>query len=331
MGARERWQCFANHQPRKVLRYAWKNCIAFERSAIYGIDADLHFDAAVDAVLLVSEFRLGANEQLARVYGGLHSTLEHQLIGYEDETLLGDVAAYHRWKHLCGDSALKWRSGIKHDCAQVMELRPEGDKYRNGLDEVVDLEEAFLYPMMKSSDIANGRIESRHRVMLVTQSKVGDDTGRIEKDAPKTWAYLEMHGERFKKRGSLIYRDRPKYSVFGVGGYSFAPWKVAISGFYKSLRFFAVGPIGGKPVVLDDTSYFLPCETEEQANFLAVLLNSSAAQEFYRAFVFWDNKRPITVELLQRLDLLRGDTRTAKPATGGRRKPIEAQLELWRE
>ena len=109
----------------------------------------------------------------------------------------------------------------------------------------------------------------------------------------------------FSRRASSIYRDRPAFAIFGVGDYSFAPWKVAISGFYKKLAFVPVGPVNGKPVVFDDTSYFLPCETRQQAVFLAALLNSPVAQSFYSAFVFWDSKRPITAELLRRLDLRR--------------------------
>jgi hypothetical protein len=35
------------------------------------------------------------------------------------------------------------------------------------------------------------------------------------------------------------------------------------------------------------------------------LLNSPPAREFYEAFVFWDTKRPITADLLCRLDLRR--------------------------
>jgi hypothetical protein len=66
-----------------------------------------------------------------------------------------------------------------------------------------------------------------------------------------------------------------------------------------------VGPIQGKPAVLDDTSYFLPCQTQEQAEYLVALLNSPTAQAFYRAFVFWDAKRPITADLLRRLNLRR--------------------------
>ena len=55
--------------------------------------------------------------------------------------------------------------------------------------------------------------------------------------------------------------------------------------------------------MLDDTAYFLPCRTREQAEILADLLASRPAEEFLRTYVFWDAKRPITSELLNRLDL----------------------------
>ena len=34
--------------------------------------------------------------------------------------------------------------------------------------------------------------------------------------------------------------------------YTFEPWRVAISGFYKKLNFRVVGSFEGKPIVLDD-------------------------------------------------------------------------------
>jgi hypothetical protein len=91
--------------------------------------------------------------------------------------------------------------------------------------------------------------------------------------------------------------------VFGVGDYTFAPWKVAISGFYKQLHFAVVGTLEDKPTVLDDTSYFVACRSKEEARHIAGLLNSDVAREFFSAYVFWDAKRPITVDLLRRLDL----------------------------
>jgi hypothetical protein len=330
---------------RKVLCHAWKNGIASEQSAIFGIDADLHFDAAVDAALLVTRFRPGAHEKMAKVYCGLAEKSVGRVIGYEDGTLLADVAAFRRWRHLCGQGTPKWRSGIKHDCAKVMELRWEGDRYRNGFGQLIELESTYVYPMLKSSGVAKGATGNQARVMLVTQKTVGEQTRLIEERAPMTWAYLQRHAELLKKRASSIYRKRPEFSIFGVGDYSFAHWKVAISGFYKKLEFVTVGPVGRKPVVLDDTSYFVPCDTEEQAVYLAQLLNSCAARSFYNAFVFWDSKRPITADLLRRLSLRRlakelGSEEKFKALFGGlddigqrsaskERAPNGAQLELW--
>ncbi|MDE2507148.1 MAG: hypothetical protein KGM43_08060, partial [Planctomycetota bacterium] len=204
---------------------------------------------------------------------------------------------------LRGVAARAWRSGVKHDCSKLMELRAEAGLYRNGFGELVELEDDCIYPMLKSSEIARESSSEPARRMLVTQKSVGDDTSMLREVAPKTWEYLESRGALLDRRASRIYRNRPRFSVFGVGPYTFAPWKVAISGFRKSLEFVVVGPYEGRPVVVDDASYFLSCETEEEARFVADLLNSAPAREFYSAYVFWDAKRPITIELLRRLDL----------------------------
>ena len=139
--------------------------------------------------------------------------------------------------------------------------------------------------------------------MLVTQRNVAEDTAGIRSVAPKTWRYLASHADRLDGRASSIYRKRPRFSVFGVGDYSFAPSKVAVAGLYKELGFAGVGRFAGKPIVLDDTCYFLPCRTKRQADGIASVLNSEVSREFFSAFVFRDAKRPITIEILQRLDL----------------------------
>jgi hypothetical protein len=225
-------------------------------------------------------------------------------IGYHNGQLMADVSAFERWKHLGGrDDVYQWRSGVKHDCSKVMELRKEGNRYRNGLNELIDLEQDCLYPMLKSSEITKGRSKEPTRWMLVTQKAIGDETSVIRIAAPKTWEYLQRNGLLLDRRASSIYRNRPRFSVFGVGDYTFARWKVAISGFYKQLNFATIGPFAEKPVVLDDTSYFVPCQSEQEARYIADLFNSQPAREFFSAFVFWDAKRPITVDTLRRLDL----------------------------
>jgi len=287
---------------RKTLFHAWNNGIGLKKSAIYRIDADAHFDAAVDAALLVTNF-CATGDKTAKVYQELDDHTACATIGFEDGKLFADLDAYHKWKHLCGSNILIWRSGVKHDCSKVMEFRKEGQRFRNGLDELVELELTYMFPMLKSSDVANGCADADRRWMLVTQTTVGEETSSIEAIAPLTWRYLQDHAAYLARRGSSIYKDRARFSIFGVGDYSFSPWKVAISGFYKRLNFSVVGPTHDKPVVLDDTSYFLPCESKAGANYLAEILNSETAKAFFNAFVFWDAKRPITADLLRRLDL----------------------------
>lgn len=289
---------------RKILLHAWKHRFPISFARIYLIDAQKHFGASVDACFFVVKVMGEPQATDCLVYKSIESSEIIQKIGYHEEIVLADVGIYQRWQHIRGiDEQYVWRSGIKHDCSKIMELKKTGAGYQNGDGELIELEADYIYPMLKSSDIGNGKVRYGRKYMLVPQKYIGEETSEIQNIAHKTWQYLEDHQEIFAKRGSSIYKKRPKFSIFGVGNYTFSPWKVAISGFYKQSTFKVIHPNENKSVVLDDTIYFLPCWSESEANFLADLLNSKPAQEFYSSMIFWADKRPITIEILKRLNL----------------------------
>ncbi len=289
---------------RKILLYIWKgNDTRLNAARIYKIDALSSFGAAVDACFFVLEVSPGGCAWNCDIFNSLDAAIPSQTISFMDGHIISGIADFKRYRDLLGpEERYVWRSGIKHDCSKVMELTATTRGHRNGLEETVDLEDEFLFPLLKSSDVANGRTQSR-AAMLVTQRIVGEDTGGIRTKAPKTWEYLNRHKGLLNKRGSVIYKNKPEFSIFGVGPYTFAPWKVAISGFYKSLKFVTIGPAHGKPVVFDDTVYFLPCWSEEEARFIEGLLLSDEAQAFFQSMIHWDEKRPVTVEILKRLSI----------------------------
>ena len=194
--------------------------------------------------------------------------------------------------------------GVKHDCSAVMEFerQPDGTLV-NGLGEAVEVESEYVYPLLKSTDLAHGRSSAVRKWLLVSQSRPGEDTAVIAARAPKTWTYLCAHGQQLDDRRSSIYRKRPRFSVFGVGPYTFSPWKVAISGLHKKLDFKVVGPIEDRPVVFDDTCYHLSFDTADAARLAADLLNADCSRELLTSLIFWDAKRPITIDVVQRLDL----------------------------
>ncbi|KAB8333630.1 SAM-dependent methyltransferase [Scytonema tolypothrichoides VB-61278] len=290
---------------RKILFQVWKQNKPIEYAAIHMINALSHFGASVDACLFVVQVGTESNYHCF-VFNGLTHCKAYEQIGYKDDMILSDIDAYSKFSDLKGkDSFYTWRSGIKHDCSKVMELSWDKGSLTNGLGQSVNIEDTYTYPLLKSSDLGNGRVKKCRKKVIVTQTYIGENTALIQNLAPQTWDYLEIHRETLAARKSSIYKKRPPFSIFGVGDYSFAPWKVAISGLYKQLKFFSVGPIDGKPVMFDDTVYFLPCRSQGEAEFICALLNSQEARTFLESMIFWNDKRPITIDLLKRLSIVK--------------------------
>jgi hypothetical protein len=287
---------------RKFLRFAWQNDGRIARASLHRIDAKKYFGASVDACLLLA--RTGeAGPVEADVFDELTAQRRSTTLGLAGQDLVADICTYRQLQHLEGLCPYQWRSGVKHDCASVMELRrTQGNALLNKLGEDVRIESDYLFPLLKCSDLANGRV-APSRLVLVTQRRTGEDTNIISKTAPRTWRYLDSHRHLFEARKSSIYSNRVPFALFGIGDYSFAPWKVAVSGLHRTPRFALIGPVDGKPVLFDDTCYFLPFEGESEARVVAEILNSKICRQFLASLTFTDSKRPFTVELLQRLNI----------------------------
>jgi N-6 DNA Methylase len=290
---------------RKVIRQVKKRSGNRFSGYLYSIDAKAYFNASVEACLCILSTSTNSSNIDCEVYENLKAEKASYLIGERDGSIVRDTVKYEKWRHLAGQE-LKylWRSGIKHDCSKVMELeRIQDALFQNGFGIKYSLEENYLYPLLKSSDIGNGRTLDYRKVVLVTQKSVGEDTSIIQDKAPNTWQYLLKHEEYLNNRKSSIYKNKPPYSIFGVGSYSFKNWKIAISGLYKKLSFCLVKPLDGKSVIFDDTVNFLSFETEAEAKFIFGLLTSDPSLEFLDSTIFWDEKRPITIDILKRLSL----------------------------
>jgi hypothetical protein len=199
-----------------------------------------------------------------------------------------------------GKPAIVFRQGVKHDAADVFELRRAGKAWRNGYGEAVAIEAEFIYPLLKAGALHAGHSPGA-TALIVPQQRLGASTADLAVRAPRLWRYLNEHAPRIAARKSSIYRNAPRFALFGIGPYSFAPWKVAVAGFYAQPRFRVVGPHDGRPVVFGDTSYFAPFEGEADARAFAAVCNSAAAAALIAQTVV-PGKRPITKALLDGID-----------------------------
>ncbi|WP_165074980.1 SAM-dependent DNA methyltransferase [Paludisphaera rhizosphaerae] len=285
------------------------------------IDARRWFGAAVSACFLI--LALGRSNPTGRiaVFPNLEATAPVRTMGVVRGRFATDYETALAHEDALGGCPREWRQGVKHDAAPVVELTADGPggPLRNGLGEVVDVEPEWLYPLVKGADLKRPARERPRRALIVTQRKLGDDTTAIATEAPRLWAYLNAHADRFARRRSSIYDGRPPFAMFGIGPYSFAPYKVAVAGVHRPARFRAVGLVAGKPIVLDDTCYLLPCSTAAEAAVLAALGNDPITLELLRAFAAPGSKRPVTKAVLQAIDptaVLRMADRRAVVARG---------------
>lgn len=230
---------------------------------------------------------------------------ERKRFGWIKSKFVSNIDTYFNTQQIDGISPFEWRQGIKHDCSSIMELEKVNGHFINGLKDEIKLENDLVYGLLKSSDLKNTVISESRKFTIVTQKKVGQETNYIKYDFPKTYKYLAEHQEIFNGRKSSIYNNKPPFSIFGVGDYSFKPYKVAISGLYKTFHFSLVLPQNEKPLMLDDTCYLLGFDNLEFAVYTLLLLNSEMNVQFLQSVTFSDAKRTFTKDVLMRIDLFK--------------------------
>lgn len=288
---------------RKILKYLWDNNLGYKIAEIYNINSKQYFNVDVNACLFFIDFSQKKTNNTCYVYNELNNNKISMIYGYNNNNIINNIEVYNQY-NFYGTSYYKWRSGIKHDCKKVMEFDIVENENINGFNQIVNLESDILYPLIKSSDLSKESIKINKNI-LITQKYIGEDTEYIKYKYPKTWNYLKKYEDNFNNRKSIIYKNKPKYSIFSIGDYSFKPFKIAISGLYKKISFKLIKPFQNKSVMFDDTCYFISFDDENECNFIYYLLNNDMAMKYLNSIIFWDSKRPIKTEILNNIDILK--------------------------
>ncbi|TAL69505.1 MAG: hypothetical protein EPN82_06635 [Bacteroidetes bacterium] len=265
------------------------------------IDAQKEFNVSVDACIMYCEFNR-KSELIAKELS-FYNKLKPFQFGWYKNNFVSNIKNYSNYVSFEGKCQFEWRSGIKHDCSKILELRLEDGYFINGLDEKFKIENNLVYSYLKGSSLKEKHINDSSLYTIITQKKVSEDTEYIKNDFPQTYKYLIEHENYFNKRKSSIYRNKPKFSIFGIGDYSFKPYKVAVAGLYKECLVSLILPdTNGKPIMPDDTCYFLGFDNLENALIVFSLMNDENIINFIESITFNDIKRKFTKDVLMRID-----------------------------
>jgi len=303
--------CFQNHNgvfAFLIKNSVIKNIIQDQKRNFYkigkfeklNIDSKKEFNVSVNASLFTAQ--LNSAPDLTCKELDFYSKQHITNFGWYKDKFVYSVKDYDKSSIIDGESIFTWRSGVKHDCSKIMEFEQINGHYTNGLGENFSIENNLIYGLLKSSDLKEQQTNSYRKLTIITQKKIGQETKYIKDKFPLTFQYLKSHRAYFEKRKSSIYKDKPNYSIFGIGDYSFAKYKIGISGLYKSTHFTLIRPDKSKPIMLDDTCYSIGFDRLVFAQIAHYLLNSDLVQRFLKSIIFSDSKRSINKDTLMRID-----------------------------
>lgn len=204
------------------------------------------------------------------------------------------------------------------DCWEMQNL---ADRTRSTLPTVQTiLESRMLFPVLLGKDVRAWFARPSAWLLMVqdVDRRQGICPSQLQENCPRTFAYLSQFESLLRQRAAfqryfLTNRngrsvDRaPFYSMFDVGTYTTAPFKVVWNRMGRVLAAAVVTDWEGRLVLPQETHCLFGVESEAEAHYLSALLNSSWAQSALEATAQVGGKSFATPRAIHRLGLKRFD------------------------
>lgn len=176
------------------------------------------------------------------------------------------------------------------------------------------VEGTHVFPILRGEDVGVFRaVPADNQAILVPQRGMHGDPD-LAATAPKTHGFLNRFADLLAVRSSYrrYQAGQPIWSTWSTGPYTFARFKVVwqeMSGgrfcaaYVGSTKVHAGAP--RRVVVPDHKVYFVPLDTEDEAAFLAGLLNATMVR---RAISAYATQLSLGVSVVEYLDIPKYDT-----------------------
>ena len=143
------------------------------------------------------------------------------------------------------------------------------------------VEEELVYTLLKGRNVRRWVAEPRLRLLMThapSDPKHAISVSDLKRSFPKAYSYLfgfkkDLESRKEYKRWGGV---GPFYELYRIGPYTFAPFKVVFKDLTELFQCAVVEfDNEGKPIIPDYTLRLIPFEDEEEAYFLAGVLNSA--------------------------------------------------------
>ncbi|MBN2025053.1 MAG: N-6 DNA methylase [Pirellulales bacterium] len=199
------------------------------------------------------------------------------------------------------------------------------------------VEPDLLFPLARWADVARYRAVPSAHVLLVQdlRTRRGLSEEVLRRDCPRTLAYLESFRETLSARAAYrrYQQDGAFYSMYNVGPYTVAPWKVVWRRMDRRITAARLGPVddpllGARPAVIQETCVAVEVDSPEEGDYLAAMLNSAVVNFVAAAHSVRGGKGFGTPSMLDYLALCRYNPANARhralAAAGGKARTMAA-------
>ncbi len=149
-----------------------------------------------------------------------------------------------------------------------------------------EIEADHLFPLLRGRGLRAFHIAPDPQLRLILPQRGMHGDPELPRTCPRTFAYFQGFEEELRRRASFRrYQARqPFWSVWSTGPYSFSPWKVLWREISSRFAAAYLGPVddpvlGPKVAIPDHKLYFVSVSTEDEAAYLAGLLNAEVVSE----------------------------------------------------
>ena len=142
------------------------------------------------------------------------------------------------------------------------------------------IEAALVYPLLRGRSVARWHSQAEEFVLIVQDPKTqrGYPEAWLEETYTLTWRYLKKFEDLLRQRKAFKkFFDPDKdafYSMYSVSEETFAPFKVAWMDISATVKATVLaGGAGNDMSIPEHTVMFLTTESEEEAHYVAAVLN----------------------------------------------------------
>jgi hypothetical protein len=207
------------------------------------------------------------------------SPTETTLVAVDPDAPTGAWVRADTERAALGECAHDIRHGVKDDAKAVYALDRE---------QLAAVEPDHVFPYLKSRHVVKFGLFG-HDLQLVPLRRMGEDNEtELREEYPRTYDYLAANRDRLESRASSWLDRGPFYTLFGLGDYTWADYKLVWCRLGFKPHFAVVSTredpdLGEKPVVPGDHCMFVATDDEREAHLLCALLNSAPYQRTIRS------------------------------------------------